>query len=316
VRLGLERARDARGALDVITGLLERHGQGGAALAPDGPGYHNSFLIADPAAAWVLETSNRHWAARRVRSAACSNHYSLGDDWEIASRDLESFARDAGWCRPEQRLDLAAAFRNPHVPAQISSGRHRRTRAWLEQHRGAHDRQGFERLLRDHDEGGSVWAGRGAAPSEERFFTVCAHSAPVHETTASLVAPLPADRSAPWPVWISFATPCSGIFLPVYLAGVLPDRFAREDAAGAWQRIARLQTAVARDPERHTPRVRDAFAALEARLESERGEVEGCARSAVAAGDPDRAAQLVTAFMAAALDAALARTDALAASLA
>src|SRR5262245_12674019 len=84
VRLGLERGRDAREALEVIATLVETHGQGGAALAPDGPGYHNSFLLADPASAWILETSNRRWAARRASSAACSNHYALRADWEIA----------------------------------------------------------------------------------------------------------------------------------------------------------------------------------------------------------------------------------------
>lgn len=48
VRLGLERASTSRQALDVITSLLETHGQGGACAQND-PGftYHNSYLIAD-----------------------------------------------------------------------------------------------------------------------------------------------------------------------------------------------------------------------------------------------------------------------------
>jgi dipeptidase len=311
VRLGLERGRDAREALEVIAGLIEAHGQGGAALAPDGSGYHNSFLLADPASAWVLETSNRHWAARRVRRASCSNHYSLRSDWEIASRGLESWARGAGWWTRADRLDVAAALRNPHIPPQISEGRARRTAEWLTRPRDALDVASFQRLLRDHGAGGPVWTGRDARPEEERFFTVCGHSAPVHETTASLVAELPTERVGPWPVWISFATPCSGIFLPVYLDGVLPDRFARDDEDGAWQRFARLQAAVARDPERQTPRVRAGFADLEALIERERTLVERDARVASAAGDSDQAARLVTRFMARTLDLALARADAL-----
>jgi hypothetical protein len=311
VRLGLERGRDAREALEVIAALIETHGQGGAALAPDGPGYHNSFLIADPESAWILETSNRRWAARRVSFAACSNHYALQTDWEIGSRDLEAFARASGWWQRAGRVDISAAFRNPHVPAHISEGRHRRTREWLSAARGGHDVASFQRLLRDHGAGGPVWTGQAATPEEDAFFTVCAHSAPVHETTASLVVALPAERSAPWPAWISYATPCSGIFLPVYLDGALPDRHARDDAQGAWQTLARLQHAVSRDPVRHTPRVRARLAVLEERVERERIAVERAAQ----ADERERAARLVTDFMHRTLDAALVEVDAIADSL-
>ncbi len=97
VRLGLERGRSAREALEVIAGLIEQHGQGGAAFEPDGAGHHNAFLLADPTEAWLLETSNRHWAARRTRLDGVSNHHSIGSDWEIGSRNLTAFARHEGW---------------------------------------------------------------------------------------------------------------------------------------------------------------------------------------------------------------------------
>ena len=48
VRLGLERARTAAEAVDVITGLLETYGQGGIADAAHQEAYDSSFLIADP----------------------------------------------------------------------------------------------------------------------------------------------------------------------------------------------------------------------------------------------------------------------------
>ncbi|HXK23377.1 MAG TPA: hypothetical protein VMS55_11950 [Myxococcota bacterium] len=315
VRLGLERGRNARHALDVIVGLIEAHGQGGSALAPDAAGYHNSFLIADPETAWILETSNRRHAARRVVAGSCSNHYALGSDWEIGSRDLESFARASGWWTSSEKLDVAAAFRNPHVPPRISEGRQRATREWLARERGKHDVASFQRLLRDHGAGGPIWTGRGATQDEERFFTVCAHSAPIHETSASLVAELPAERGVPWPVWISYATPCSGIFLPVYLDGALPDRHARDDEHGAWHAFARLQAAVARDPERHTPEVRARFAPLEAWIERERLAVERAMRAAFTTEDRDRAGDLATDFMRRTLAAALAEVDALASAL-
>ncbi|MGH9017975.1 MAG: C69 family dipeptidase, partial [Acidimicrobiales bacterium] len=59
VRLGLERGRSAEEALDAMTSLLDRHGQGGIGDEIHGLAYWSSFLVVDPAAAWVLETSGR-----------------------------------------------------------------------------------------------------------------------------------------------------------------------------------------------------------------------------------------------------------------
>lgn len=68
-RLGLERSSTATEALEVITQLLEKYGQGGpCSSTDDGFAYHNSFLIADKTMAWVLETSGKHWAAAQVTS--------------------------------------------------------------------------------------------------------------------------------------------------------------------------------------------------------------------------------------------------------
>ena len=319
VRLGLERGRDAREALEVIAALIETHGQGGPALSPDGAGYHNSFLLADPREAWLLETSNRRWAARRIRLASASNHFSLGSDWEIGSRDLESFARSEGWWRGAGRIDVAAAYRNLHVPKQLSEGRKRRSEALLLAGRGRHDVESMQGILRDHLEGGIAWQ-PGPTPAEERYFTLCAHSDPVHWTAASLVAPLPEERSAPWPVWISFGTPCTGVFLPVYLDGVIPASLARggEEAGAdsAWWVMKNLQDAAGADPVRHTPVLREGWADLEERIETERLRAEAAARRAVAAGDRDRGAEIVSEFMASAVEEAMKRAETLRARIA
>ena len=67
VRLGLERAAKAEAAVSVMVELLERHGQGGP-CSNERPGftYDNSFLVADPSGAFVLETAGRHWACEQV----------------------------------------------------------------------------------------------------------------------------------------------------------------------------------------------------------------------------------------------------------
>jgi dipeptidase len=66
VRLALERASTAAAAVEVITSLIERHGQGGSGHAGGHRPYWSSFLVADPAAAFVVETSGRDCAVEPV----------------------------------------------------------------------------------------------------------------------------------------------------------------------------------------------------------------------------------------------------------
>ena len=49
----------------LITQLLEHYGQGGNCGFQHQLFYHNSFIIADPRDAWVLETAGKQWAAER-----------------------------------------------------------------------------------------------------------------------------------------------------------------------------------------------------------------------------------------------------------
>ncbi|MBN1249498.1 MAG: C69 family dipeptidase, partial [Anaerolineae bacterium] len=100
LRLALERAATAREAVDVITALLAAYGQSGSCALGKELYYHNSFLIADPRDAWVLETSGRNWVAKRVEGVyTISNYLTIRDAWDLASPELVSHAMAAGWCQ-------------------------------------------------------------------------------------------------------------------------------------------------------------------------------------------------------------------------
>ena len=69
-RLGLERGKTAKEALDILTNHVEKYGQGGRMCEsePD-DSYDSGFIIADRTEAWLLETSDIHWAAKSVKGS-------------------------------------------------------------------------------------------------------------------------------------------------------------------------------------------------------------------------------------------------------
>ena len=78
VRLGLERATTAAGAVAVMTDLLERYGQGGSGHRDADRPYWSSFLVADHGDAYVLETSGATYEVERVtRTRAISNRTTI-----------------------------------------------------------------------------------------------------------------------------------------------------------------------------------------------------------------------------------------------
>ena len=148
---------------------------------------------------------------------------------------------------------------------------------------------------------------------------------PVGTTTASLVAALPMDRETPSPVWISFATPCTGIFVPVYLDGTIPRRFARapsaEEAEGvgvawsAWEAMRRLQERATTDFERTMPIVHEGWKELERAVELDRLRVEQEAAVAYDEQHFEEGERVLTRFMEETADRLVDQANALTASL-
>jgi hypothetical protein len=89
LRLALERSETAKHALEVIITLLEKYGQGGDCGYDHSFFYDNSFLIADPASLYVLETAGTAWAYKRMDRASISNRLSLGCDADAYSGGVQ-----------------------------------------------------------------------------------------------------------------------------------------------------------------------------------------------------------------------------------
>jgi secernin len=226
LRLGLERGATAGQAVEVITELLAIHGQGGGCGHEDRSfTYHNSFLVADPRGAFVLETAGRRWEAERVTGArSISNGLTLPGMVEQRDR----------------------------VRTQVSACQARLARtAVAAEH--ARDAAGLARALRDHGESPEPtyrWLnGAMAAP--------CMHAGGLlaaSQTTASWLAELQPDKVRHWVT--GTAAPCTGLFKPVRVDSPVdlgPTPTERADPASLWWRHERLHRRVMRDPSRLMP---------------------------------------------------------------
>ena len=254
LRLALERAATAREALEVITGLLGTYGQGGNCAIGQKLYYHNSFIIADPTEAWVLETAGRYWVAERVQSVrAISNALTIGREWDLASPGLVEHAIEKGWCRSREEFDFARCYSDPLMTWGAGGRlRQRRAAALLTAHKGQITPATMMGFLRDHGPAGSDprWhPSRGL-----RGTTLCMHAfwGPLRssQTAGSMVAHLAPDLQTFWLTGTS--TPCTGLFKPVFLRGAgLPDIGPAPtgtcDPASLWWTHERLHRAVIED---------------------------------------------------------------------
>jgi len=238
LRLALERSATAERAVEVITALLEAHGQGGGCGHEHRAfTYHNSFLVADPQGAFVIETAGRRWQAERVtRAWSVSNGLTLPG--MVAERE---FTRTwLSQCRIRRERTLAAASAAAGVGDLV-------------------------RALRDH-----------GAASEPRYRLLngamaapCMHAGGLiaaSQTTASWVSELKPGGVRHWVT--GTAAPCLSLFKPARVEepldlGPAPDD--RSDAHSLWWRHEHLHRRVMRDPSRLRPLFAAERDAVEAR---------------------------------------------------
>lgn len=238
VRLGLERGADADAAMAAMTDLLERYGQGGSGEQGRDEPYFSSFLIADSAGAWVLETTGRTWAARPVDDgAAISNRITLSTDWTRASAGVA----------PATNVDR---WRDAAVPTGIADHRLDVTRQCVASGAAALTPGHVVATLRHHGDG--PWGAPGTDPADvspppsDVFddwsgVTVCMHLRGYQASAASMVAELPRDPDEVLRAWIALGSPCASVYVPVFPPTGMP---AELDDPASWARFASLRDRV------------------------------------------------------------------------
>ncbi|XP_010792819.1 secernin-3 isoform X1 [Notothenia coriiceps] len=181
VRLGLERADTAEKAVDVITELLKKYGQGGSCMEDQGSfTYHNSFLISDRKEAWLLETSGKHWAAERRQAGYrnISNKYSIKTKIDKEHPELRKYAQGKGWWDGKTQFNFSTVYSfTTTARIEAAGSRYCEGKKLLKKSNGHITAETMMDILRDKDSGINM---------EGMFMT-----------TGSMVSVIPTDPTLP-----------------------------------------------------------------------------------------------------------------------
>ncbi|TFG00749.1 MAG: peptidase C69 [Promethearchaeota archaeon] len=194
LRLGLERAKTARESLDIIIKLLECHHQGGGCSYNDPSWtYHNSFLIADPHKAFVLETADDWWIAERVMDVgSISNGLTIRGKGDLRREGIINHAIQKGYCKDEDDFDFAVTF-SGSPPSNSIYSRIGKSKQLLTRNKGNITGEMMMEFLRDHQAG------------------ICMHGG--FESTGSQVSELRDDgKNIHW--FTGTTLPCMSIYKP------------------------------------------------------------------------------------------------------
>ena len=266
LRLALERSENARQALDTITELISKYGQGGNCGYTSKLFYHNSFMIADKSEAWVLETAGNFWAAKKVSQfAAISNRLSIQNDFDLIHPEAISFAASRAWVRSKKNFNFAKCFTEP-VYTRLTGSRTRldSTRCKLLENTGEFTVQTAMKILRSH----------GCDPYDPKgqplMDSICAHSAnPVTRHAAQTCNSMIVDSDDMNTIWTTMTSaPCTSSYKPMFMESI-PGR-TQEDSDGTffssgdlWWEHEILHRSVLLDYSKRIYEVQSAFQKLE-----------------------------------------------------
>ncbi|HOL18684.1 MAG TPA: peptidase U34 [Candidatus Hydrogenedens sp.] len=223
LRLALERSMNAKQACETIIHFVEVYGQGGNCGFKKRMYYHNSFIIADPCEAYVLETADKYYEVERVQGfRSISNGLTIkGFKERYEDRIKSRFTQ----CLKRRNAIEQCVPDSPTISDMF-------------------------RILRLHKDG--------RVYPEYHWFhggmdAPCMHAGGLllnYQTTASWVAELTSRNCSHWVTATS--TPCISLFKPVEVSRPLSGRFCNvygEFDEVFWWKHEKFQRLVMKNPE-------------------------------------------------------------------
>ena len=251
-RLALERANTALQALFLIAQWTEEYGQDAYGGYQDKRFYYcSSFLIADKHDAYVLETADRQWAAKKIKDFyPISNGLTIEGEYDFSSENIIKYAIEKGWHTDGEPFSFRKAYSDRFYTRMSHSTVRRKLSMDLfqENHRKI-DAIVAMNILRSHGNQTDKFH-----PAHGNLKTLCVHASgwtcPI-QTTGSMVVELHEDEQDVF--WFTgTAAPCISVFKPFFIGDItlLPNQFKQPSATydeSLWWKAERLHRKVLRN---------------------------------------------------------------------
>ncbi len=257
LRLGLERGKTAKEALEVILILLQTYGQNACGGYQNRNFYyHNSFLIADPNEAFILETAGKSWAYKAVEDlGSISNGLTIGENYleahfEKEPRTIQSLFSGNPKSFRENFSDLI------YTTAGRSRQRQACTLGFMQKKKNPCI-EDFIQALRQHDK-------ENFNPKKASTGCICMHATGFtnpSDTTGSMVAEI--RKAGPSTVWLTGTSyPCMSLYIPFYFGQSMESELLnpgeKEDQSLWWQ-AKRFQKSVLNNFSLFQPKMRETW---------------------------------------------------------
>ena len=284
LRLALERSRNATEALNCIIDLLKTYGQDACGGYENKDFfYHNSFLIADKAEAWILETAGREWVAKKVEDyGSISNGLAIQNNYDLISENAVAYAQERGWHKTGN-FNFQKSYSDSLMAWASGCNIRQKTTMKGISNEGFTVKSAIE-TLSTHQ-----LADQNFAPHKATSNDICMHATsmfnPSH-TVGSMIVEIRNDK--PITIWLTgTSNPCLSIYKPFFFGenGVLNETFqtptAKFDRKTLWwiaERLHRLGNLNYKklkeiiNPER--VKIQEEFLKQEQRLMSENASIE------------------------------------------
>ena len=264
LRLGLERAKNCREAIDLMTALLEEYGQGGSAELKGNSHFDSSFLMSDTSEAYILETAGRKWAVKKIEDFdSISNMLGIGTNWTTCSTASGT-----------KKIDWAKTFALPEVPPSLGSpDRQCYTYDHLKEVKGQITAQTMFKIMRHHNNGYHP-------ATADAHRNICIHAGPQDNRWWQADGVMVTDVSEHGAlIWVTGTSGnCISIFKPVFMGINLPEigpaPTEHFDPSCLWWKHELLHRRAMADFDNLVPEIRRDFDALENEFVAESGSMK------------------------------------------